>query len=122
MRRYRFIALPLWIFALFCAPSACRARPEDPSDEKSYVFHLDLDGGGIVPFTLFKAFKPEPVTVLAKQDGLLLVTVDWKTSPGSDALIYNYVPQRALINESDYLASVPAYIPILSDIYPDAWA
>ena len=98
------------------------AWPEDAADEKSYVFHLYPNSGEIVPFTLFKTYKPEPVTVLAKRNDLLLVTVDWKASPGSDALFYNYVPQRALINESDYLANVPAYIPILSDIYPDAWA
>ena len=85
------------------------------------MFHLNLESGEITPFTLFKTFKPEPVTVLARQDDLLLVTADWKGSPGGDALIYNYVPRRALIKESDYLANVPAYMPILSDIYPDAW-
>ena len=98
------------------------ARAEDAADEKSYVFLLDPDSGAIVPFTLFKTFKPEPVTVLAQWDDLLLVLADWKESPGSDAQIHNYIPQRALIQTSDYLASVPAYLPILSDVYPDAWA
>lgn len=98
------------------------AQAEDASDEKSYVFLLDPASGTIEPFTLFKTFKPQPVTVLAQWDDLLLVLADWKESPGSDAQIHTYVPQRALIQKSDYLASVPAYLPILSDVYPDAWA
>ncbi len=95
-------------------------RPEDDSDGQSYVFHMNLDDGEIVPFTLFKTFKPEPIGILARQDDQFLVIVDWKMLPG-DGVAYIYVPKYALIQENDYLMSIPNYTPILSDFYPDAW-
>lgn len=98
-------------------------RAEDSSDEKNYVFHLDLNSGEITPFTLFKTFKPQPITVMAKQKDILLVTVDYIEAVGDDMMhTYTPTPKYALITEENYKASAAEYTPIESYFYPNAWA
>ncbi len=101
----------------------CKATEE--MDNPRFMFLLNLQTGNLRPFTLIKPYNRDEITIRAKTDDSYLVCTDYIISSADSSgpvPQYKYSPQYALITEEDYAASNPAYTPILSDVYPEAWA
>lgn len=94
-------------------------------EAKHYDVMFNIESGEYHPFTLFKPYNHTIIEPLAETKDSFLVQTDWKaSSAGVDEMGYEiqrFDAQYAMISKSDYENSIPNYIPIASDIYPDAW-
>ena len=86
---------------------------------------FDIENGEYHPFTLLRTHNNDIIRRLAETDDSFLVLTDWISSVVDvDELgveTRQYEARYAMISKSDYENSIPNYIPIASDIYPDAW-
>ena len=86
---------------------------------------FDIENGEYHPFTLLRTHNNDIIRRLAETDDSFLVLTDWISSVVDvDELgveTRQYEARYAMISKSDYENSIPNYIRIASDIYPDAW-
>ena len=94
-------------------------------EAKHYDVVFDIETGEYHPFTLFRPYNHSIIEPFAETKDSFLVQTDWKASLVEvDEMGYEierYDSQYAMISKSDYENSIPNYIRIASDIYPDAW-
>ena len=108
-------------------PGILRLNFMDFSGEeaKHYDVVFDIETGEYHPFTLFRPYNHSIIEPFAETKDSFLVQTDWKASLVEvDEMGYEierYDSQYAMISKSDYENSIPNYIPIASDIYPDVW-
>ena len=94
-------------------------------ETKVHYFRFNIKTGEYHPFTLLKLGSNGTIDCLAETEDSFLVRTGWISSVVDiDELGFEtrqYEARYAMISKSDYENSIPNYIPIASDIYPDAW-
>lgn len=102
------------------------ATSSDPEDPAFYEFLLNTQTQEFGIFDLRKELKDDVITVLAKDEAqdLLLVCKDWKATQTVSEIgipIFIFSPQYAFLSKSDFINSIDNYIPVPSEVYPNAW-
>ena len=94
-------------------------------ETKFHYVVFNIENGEYHPFTLLKTYNKDVISRLAETEDSFLVLTDWISSVVDvDELgveTRQYEARYAMISKSDYENSIPNYISIASDIYPDAW-